>query len=431
MDRFDVVVVGGRCAGSPLATHLARAGLSVAVLDRAEFPRDTLSTHIMESGTFAALRRLGVGDAIQATGVPLVRHTSAVLGGVDLSHTLDGEIFCLRRTMLDPILLDAARRAGADVRTGSRAVGLHRADGRVQGVVAVRRNGARTELRAPLVVGADGRTSMVARAAGARRYHLAANERASFFGYFRGWRAEGPPRVHFHRDGEDVALAVPTDGDLLLVIAAPPLHRLAEFRAGSDAAFRCYLRGFPSIDALLVGAERVGHLRALHRFPGYFREAAGPGWALAGDAGHFKDPVSGQGIADALTQAESLAVAVRAGLGGGDLDGELALWWRDRDRAAAPMYWFAVDLQRCGDIPPIVVEMMRQLARTPAGRQRFWDCFLQRRTPPEVFTPLRLARAVGSLVGPSRGAALGQAREMMREEMIRRRLARSPVFEAA
>lgn len=114
MGRFDAIVVGRRCAGAPLAAHLARAGLSVAVLDRVGFPSDTLSTHIMESGTLAALDRLGVRAAVAAVGAPFLREASAVLGGVDLSHTMDGEIFCVRRTVLDPLRL--ARAVGALVR---------------------------------------------------------------------------------------------------------------------------------------------------------------------------------------------------------------------------------------------------------------------------------------------------------------------------
>ena len=180
--EFDVVVVGGRCAGSPLAALLARAGLSVALVEQARFPRDTLSTHTFQSAALAFLQRLGVLSAVRATGAPVVNHLDLRQGDFRARvpwPRLPGEaggVLSVRRLLLDPILMEAALDAGAEVWMGAKVTALVRDRGRVAGV-RVDSNGSEQVLGARLVVGADGRHSAVARLAGSRRYNLTANER--------------------------------------------------------------------------------------------------------------------------------------------------------------------------------------------------------------------------------------------------------------
>lgn len=121
-EQFDVIVVGARCAGSPLATLLAREGVRVAVLEQATFPRDTLSTHIFQAPAMAMFDRLGVMDKIRATGAPMVDRMETRVDGFTYNGPLPlrpgdiGGAASVRRVLLDPLLADAAQEAGAEVR---------------------------------------------------------------------------------------------------------------------------------------------------------------------------------------------------------------------------------------------------------------------------------------------------------------------------
>jgi len=188
--EFDVVVVGGRCAGSPLAALLARAGLSVALVEQARFPRDTLSTHTFQSAALAFLQRLGVLGAVRATGAPVVNHLDIRQEGFRARVPWPcrpgeaGGLMSVRRLLLDPILMEAARESGTEVWMGAKVTALVTDRGRVTGVRVVR-NGSEQALEARLVVGADGRHSTVARLAGSRKYNVAANERFMYWSFLR------------------------------------------------------------------------------------------------------------------------------------------------------------------------------------------------------------------------------------------------------
>jgi flavin-dependent dehydrogenase len=429
-DHFDVVIVGGRCSGSPLATFLRRAGLSVCVLDRAEFPSDTLSSHFFQVSGLSIMKKLGVLDRVHATGAPSMTRVYMKFDDVDLSGDVrlrpddpSTPIVCVRRVSLDVLLVDNARSAGVELRTGSRVTGLIHRNGRVAGVKVENGSGRKSAIHADLVVGADGRLSSVGRMVGARRYHVAPNERFNSWAYFRNVPLESPPTCYFHRRGDDFVIAGPADDGLFIVIVAPSLGSLDAYRADSERWFKNIVAGCEPVAQLLANAERASKFRGLTRFEGFFREASGPGWVLTGDAGHFKDPGPGQGISDALRQAEALSQAIVRGMGSAPrLDRELRRWWRWRDRDAFQHYWFAFDVGRAGPISPVRLEIMRQLARDDETRKDFIDLFIHRAFPSDVFSSFRVSRALFKLMSDQqmRRGALADAVTIVREELRRR-----------
>jgi len=366
--EFDVVVVGGRCAGSPLAALLARAGLSVVLVEQARFPRDTLSTHTFQSAALAFLSRLDVLGAVLATGAPVVNQIDLRQGEFRARVAWPrrpgeaGGVLSVRRLLLDPILVEAALEAGAEVWMGAKVTALVWDRGRVTGV-RVTRNGSEQALEASLVVGADGRRSTVARLAGSRMYNLTANERFMYWSFFAGADPGPEPAVILHRWSGNFVVAIPADSGLYLVLALPELSELPQFRRSLEESYLAYVRRCDPVAHTLSGARRVGKLFGMLRWEGYFREATGPGWVLAGDAGHFKDPSPGQGIQDAFRQVESLAPAILGAIGRSPsgLDEALAGWARWRDEDAAEHYWLAVDFGKAGVPPAVLPEIAQRL----------------------------------------------------------------------
>jgi menaquinone-9 beta-reductase len=362
-ERYDVIVVGGRCAGASLATLLARAGLRTCIVDRAGFPSDTPSTHGIQPTGVKVLERLGVLESLLEVSTPIV---DGALLFEDVRFEVSGlreivgsPMLNVRRVTLDAILLEAAAAAGAEVRTRRAVTGLLESGGRVVGVET-----NRGELRAPLVIGADGARSTIARLAGAAEYHRTAPGRAFLWSYFEGVDAE-PQRVWLGSVAEGGFLASPTDAGLFMAAVTLPIDRLPELRRDRTAAHAAGLENWPELNAIVATGRRAAPVQLMARWHGFFRESAGPGWALLGDAGHFKDPTPGQGIADALRQAVELTRAIEAALGGGDPDAVLRDWWSWRDRDAWEMYWFARDMGAASSPRLLNRAVMERVASDP------------------------------------------------------------------
>lgn len=311
--EYDTIVVGGRCAGAATAMLLARGGLRVLVLDAGRAGTDTLSTHALMRGAVEQLHRWGLLDEVVAAGTPAIgatefHYTDDSGTDVDVVEARPGvaPLHAPRRTVLDPILVAAARAAGAEVRHGARVTGLLRdATGAVTGVTYTAR-GRIGRAHAPLVVGADGRRSAIAAAVEApvtRRGHAAG---AVLYTYRSGLPDD---RYRwFYRPGTTAGV-IPTNDGRACVWAGAPAARFDELRADLDTGYRRLLAfAAPGLD--LGDTTRHAPVRGFPGLPGYLRRAAGPGWALVGDAGYFKDPVTAHGITDALRDAELLARAV-------------------------------------------------------------------------------------------------------------------------
>lgn len=435
-ESFDVVVVGARCAGAPLATLLARRGLHVGLIDRSRFPSEVPSTHTIQPNGVAALWRMGLEDAIRSTGAPPITKAKVDLDDITIDFT-EGSgfveqtgvpMFCIRRSTLDQILIDAAVEAGADFRSGTPATGLLTAGGRVVGVET-----PKGPIRASVVVGADGPHSGVARMVGAREYHRTPPGRMFMWGYFEGV-GSAVDRIWLGKREDTALLAAPADGDLFLVAVVPPHTQKERHLADTPGSLRQGLSRFGELADLVGDAALSGPVRTMSRWHGYFREATGPGWVLVGDAGHFKDPTPGQGIADAFRQVEHLVPAIMGGLdGGGELDGRLREWGRWRDDDAWDMYWFAGTMGAPGPTSPLVHEMLRQIVARSDGPERFFRVLNHDLAPSELFTPRRALAAAGALMLNGKADRRVVGREMnslIREEIAHHRARRRPHYMA-
>jgi len=369
----DVIIVGARVAGSATALLLARAGLKVLVVDRATFPSDTLSTHQVQVPGVARLARWGVLDAIMEAGTPPTRSVRFDQGAAAFTGRVPAwggvDMMCSpRRALLDKVLLDAARAAGAQVRENFITEGVLADGGAVTGIRGQEKGSPSVTEHARLVIGADGKHSTVASAVGAGSYRAGPPRSMAFYTYWADVPVSGGEL--YARPGCAVG-AWPTNGGLVMTYLAWPNARFGEFRADPEGNF---LR---TLDAVGLG-ERVRAGRRAERFrgtpdlPSYFRKPYGPGWALVGDAGLLLDPITGQGIGDAFRDAELLAGAVAAGLGGDrPLATALAGYQRARDRAARPMYDFTARLAALSPPRPGEAALFEALSHRQPDADRF------------------------------------------------------------
>ncbi len=323
--RYDVVIAGARCAGASTAMLLAREGLRVLVVDPLKRGSDTLSTHALMRGGVLQLHRWGLLDAIRSAGTPAIRKTTFHYGDEAIEVPIrprDGvdALYAPRRTVLDVVLVDAALGAGAEVVHGQSVVDLLRGPaGRVCGAKIAGADGLVIEVAADLVVGADGVRSRVARIVEAELDYDVPDTTASIYGY---WRELGLEGYHwFYEVGASVG-AIPTnDGETCVFASLPPGRFETGRRDGLEGLYRDVLAEVSKeLAGRVTESEGPGKLKAFAGTPGFLRRAAGPGWALVGDAGYFRDPITAHGITDALRDAELLTRAVLDG-GEGALTG--------------------------------------------------------------------------------------------------------------
>jgi 2-polyprenyl-6-methoxyphenol hydroxylase-like FAD-dependent oxidoreductase len=410
-DSFDAIVVGARCAGAPLAALLARRGLRVCVVDKDRFPSDTPSTHGIQPTGTQVLERIGVLDSLLKLAPPILRmrvvFDDVSMPVADIVAVTGAPGLSVRRIALDEILVDAAADAGAEVRLQTAVTGLVTDGSRVVGVRTIA-----GELRAPLVVGADGARSAVAKMVGAREYSPTASGRVFMWAYYEADPTDG--EMWIGKVGDHAYLAMPTDGGLSLIGVCPSIERREQVRADREAVFEAGLRAWPELHARVAGARREGPLRTMANMRGFFRPSAGPGWALVGDAGHFKDPTPGQGIADALRQAEKLAATIPRALDGGHggADEVLRDWWRWRDEDAWEMYWLAHDMGASGPTPPVRREAQRRIAADPELSTAMVRVLNHELRPSEVFTPAFALTTTARALRRGRGHRQAIAREV-------------------
>jgi len=344
--RHDVVVAGGRVAGSATAMLLARLGHDVVVLDQASFPSDTVSTHSIARSGVVQLRRWGLLDEVLDSGAPAIRQVTFNAGGESTTRTIKDKagvdfLVAPRRYVLDTILATAAEHAGAEVRSGVTVTGLQRdGRGRVVGVDGRDRSGAMVELGARFVVGADGLRSRVAELVGAAINEAGRAGGATQYAYYAGGRWVG---FEFFVAERSFAGVFPThDGQACIWVCTPSADAKAVRRrtpSRVEAFGQLLERSHPELALRLRHARRTSPVQGMLRQPNQLRQAFGPGWALVGDAGYYRDAITAYGISDAFRDAELLAAALNQALRGAvEEPTALAGYQQQRDQALREIF---------------------------------------------------------------------------------------------
>jgi 2-polyprenyl-6-methoxyphenol hydroxylase-like FAD-dependent oxidoreductase len=388
-DHFDVIVVGSRVAGAATAMLLARQGARVLAVDRARFPSDTLSTHQLQLPGVALLRRWGLLDRLVASGAPGVRRVRADIDGVVVDGVMPtyggvDALYSPRRTVLDALLVSAARDAGAEVHDNVIVDGLVWRGDRVAGIRAFRRGERPTALHADLVVGADGKHSFVADAVGAARYRVRPSTTVASYTYWAGVTLDHGEL--YHRRGRAVA-AFPTNDGLVIVYIAAPAHELPAIRADIEGHHLRTLDTCGDLGARVRAGRRAERFRTTPDLPNHFREPIGDGWALVGDAGVVMDPVTAQGISNAFRDAQRLADALARG--------DTTRLRHGRDMALTPMYDLTQRVAALRPVPSRARPALRALRGHPGAVTLLLSMFSGVTTPDaaglwSVLAPTRL-----------------------------------------
>ena len=352
-NKYDVLIVGARCAGAATAMLLARRGLRVLAIDRGIYGADTLSTHALMRGGVLQLHRWGVMPRIISAGAPAIHRTTFHYGDAVTEVTIKaadgvGALYAPRRTVLDRALVDAAREAGAEVRHGHALADLRRdRHGRVRHAVIQGGDGRPEEVCADLVIGADGAGSTLARLVAAPILLAGTEASAAVYGHWSGLPDTG---YHwYYREGLSAGVIPTNDSRHCVFIAIPRGRYRDEVRQGVDSGYhRILAEVSPELAAPVASSGLESRLWAFLGRKGFMRQAYGPGWALVGDAGYFKDPLTAHGITDALRDAELLASAAAQGS-----DTAFATYAAIRDDLSRPLFEatdaiasFAWDLDR-------------------------------------------------------------------------------------
>src|SRR5712691_11633339 len=367
--EYDVLVVGGRAAGASVAQLLARQGRQVLVVDRDEFPSDTMSTHFMNLAAVGALKRLGVLNEILAAGFRRVtRHRTWIDDCCFEGPAGPPGTFSLgpRRIVLDSILLEHAVRAGAQFDQRTRVEALLQEGGDVVGAVLQTTGGERREVRARVVIGADGKSSRVADWVGAQKYDEVPALRPAYYAYFHGIEPRPEATLELFFGGDQIGFLFPMrEGEDCIALEIQP-EDFDEFRTGHAAFFEARVRELPQMARRMQNAHLEGKVIGVKGIDNYFRKPYGLGWALTGDAGYLKDPSTGLGIGDALEQAFMLAEALGGWFDGADWDASMSTFHQKRDQMMKPLYDATLDFTRMRDVGTAEQNLLKAVLLSPS-----------------------------------------------------------------
>ncbi|HET8906597.1 MAG TPA: NAD(P)/FAD-dependent oxidoreductase [Ktedonobacterales bacterium] len=393
---YDAIVLGARVAGSPTAMLLARKGYRVLLVDRATFPSDTMSTHQVQIPGSLALKRWGLLDAVRATNPGEEPHVRLDNDGIVVEGRYPvvngiGAVYSPRRYILDNILVQAAVSAGAELREGFVVRDLLWENGRVVGITGEGRDGTAISERGRIVIGADGRHSLVARAVKAPEYDQHPTMTCGYYSYWAGLRQQGGELYGRNRRALG---AWPTNDHLTMIYVAWPAEEFKTFRADVEGNYLATIRQF--LGDRIDESSRVDRVVGSGEMPNCYRKPYGPGWALVGDAGFIKDPISALGISDAFRDAELLADALHTGFSGQQsLESALARYEHQRNKMSRPTYALTLDTARMRPRTPIQLELLRALAHDAEAANQFFGVLTGVTKLSDFLTPRTIVRLLG------------------------------------
>jgi 2-polyprenyl-6-methoxyphenol hydroxylase-like FAD-dependent oxidoreductase len=423
IEQADVVIVGARCAGTAAAVPLARAGHRVIVIDKTRFPADTMSTHVLVPNGVQELQFMGALQKILALNPAKTRyltlHDEDGLEVKERFKPFSGIDYglCIPRDQQDVLLVEAARDAGADVRERTMMTEVVWRDGRAAGVRCKSSEGGEYEIHARLVIGADGRKSRVAAEVDAwTPYRASKNGRGFAFRYVDDPRGQDAPSAFqiFRAHGNQVLVLPSCPAGRTLVVNMTDAAKIPGIRSDPEAGWREMLDLDPALDQRIGDATNMSKMRSTDDLSAYYRCSTGPAWALAGDAGHFKDPVTGNGMRDALKFGRLLGEAAAVTLhDDAELDAALHDWEAARDADTISTYHWGNRESRPGATTPLVREVLRTFAGHDAPQLS--DTFNRARPIEAVITPGRMVRGLVNALRAPGADRRGILREVLGE----------------
>ncbi len=396
--RHDILIVGARCAGASLAMLLARRGLKLLALDRARFPSDTISTHFMWPRTTAFLASWGLLDRLAATGCPAIDLVTADYGKVAINGRPSpvrgsAAMYSPRRTVLDHLLVEAARAAGAEVLEAATFRDVIWQGDRVVGIRAQHADGRAIEHHADIVVGADGLWSQVARACAAPTDVSYPSLTCGYYAYWAGVPTRG---VEFYvREGRDI-LVFPTHEGLTCIWAGRSHADWGTYHADVEGTYHEVISHAPDLARRLNEAQRTTSFKGTSKLPNFYRQSFGKGWALVGDAAYHRNPLTGMGIGDAFFGAELLAEAIADGFSDpAQRDAALANYQQEFRQKTAGVFDYTLRAAGLKDPAPNLA-LYAKIAASAQATTQFMDVLAGTTSFKAYFNPANVSRLLGN-----------------------------------